>query len=143
MKFWWLALYVLELEGRSGPLRNFRPFSKVCAFGMYYEACKLLIADIKCITRTSFLPSFIFLGDQGDPVGPNWFWEEIKATFYIFCCHYIIYASYVFSHSGQTSYYMSIMNLRLQSFHPIEVVFNCCRFSSSFWSMRKATLPGV
>ena len=58
---------VLELEGRSGPLKYFPPFSKVDAFDMYYEACKILIADVKCTMRTSFLQSFVSLGDQGDP----------------------------------------------------------------------------
>ena len=36
-------------------------------FGMYYGACKILIADVKCIMRPSFLPSLVSLGDQGDP----------------------------------------------------------------------------
>ena len=67
MKFRWLALCVLELEGRSGPLGNFSPFLQVDAFGTYYEACKILIADVKCTMRTSFLQSFVSLGDQGDP----------------------------------------------------------------------------
>ena len=46
---------------------NFRTFSKVYEFGVYYEAYKILIADVKCIMRTSFLQSFVSLGDQGDP----------------------------------------------------------------------------
>ena len=34
---------------------------------MYYGAYKILIADVKCIMRPSFLPSLVSLGDQGDP----------------------------------------------------------------------------
>ena len=30
----------------------------------------MLIADVKCIMRTSFLQSFVSLGDQGDPTEP-------------------------------------------------------------------------
>ena len=65
MKFQQLSLCVLELEGRSGPLRYFSAFSKVNDFGMYYEGCKILIADVKFIMRTSSLQSFVSLGDHG------------------------------------------------------------------------------
>ena len=51
-------------------LGDFRPFSKVDAFGAYYGACKILIADVKCTMRTSFLLSFVSLGDQGEPTEP-------------------------------------------------------------------------
>ena len=70
MKFRRLALCVLELEGRSDPLGNFRPFSKVDGFGAYYDACKILIADVKCTMRTSSLLNFMSLGDLGDPTEP-------------------------------------------------------------------------
>ena len=70
MKFRWLALCVLELEGRSGPLRNFSPFFQSYVFGAYYKAWEILIADVKCIMRTSFLQSFVSLVDQGDPTEP-------------------------------------------------------------------------
>ena len=61
----------MELEGRSGPLKNFHPFTKVCTIGMYYGAWKILIADVKCTMKTSFLPRFMSLGDQGDPADPS------------------------------------------------------------------------
>ena len=82
MKFQQLSLCVLELEGRSGPLRYFSTFSKVDAFGMYYEACKILIADVKCIMRTSFLQSFVSLGDQGDPTEPLIRKDTFKGTLF-------------------------------------------------------------
>ena len=31
---------------------------------------QILVADIKCIMRTSSLQSFVSLGDQGDPTEP-------------------------------------------------------------------------
>ena len=71
MKFRWLALCVLELEGRSDPLRNFQTFLECYAFVVYYGACKILIADAKCIMMTSFLQIFVYLGDKGDPAGNN------------------------------------------------------------------------
>ena len=62
-----ISFCVLELEGRSGPLKYFSPFSKVYAIRVYYEAYKIIIADVKCMMRTSFLQSFVSLGNQGDP----------------------------------------------------------------------------
>ena len=59
--------------GTGGQVRTFEvfsPFFQSYAFGTYYEACKILIADVKCIMRTSFLQSFVSLGDQGDPTEP-------------------------------------------------------------------------
>ena len=60
----------MELEGKSGPLWNFCPFRKVCAFGMYYKACIIIIVYIMCTMRTSFLLNFVSLGDQGVPTEP-------------------------------------------------------------------------
>ena len=52
------------------PFDRFSSFFECCALGMNYGACKILIADFKCTMRTSFLPSFVSLGDQGDPTEP-------------------------------------------------------------------------
>ena len=58
------------MEGRSGPLGNFYTFSKFDTFGMYYGARKIFIADVMCTMKTSLLPSFVSLGNQGDPTVP-------------------------------------------------------------------------
>ena len=67
MKFQRFALCTLELEGRSEPLPNSLSFWKVYAYGPYYEPHKIVIADVKCTMKTSFLHRFVSLGDQGDP----------------------------------------------------------------------------
>ena len=49
--------------GTRRQVRPFEVFSECYAFGMYYDACKIFIADVKCIIKTSFLQSFGSLGD--------------------------------------------------------------------------------
>ena len=65
-----ISFVCFETGGQVSTLEVFFPFTKVCAICMYYGAYKLLIADVKCIMRTSFLQSFVSLGDQGDPTEP-------------------------------------------------------------------------
>ena len=45
------------------------------AFGAYFEPRKIIIADVKYTIKTSFLLSFVYLGDQGDPTEPPKFYR--------------------------------------------------------------------